>query len=118
MLGLALLAAGPALADPWGGPGGPGGPGPWDGPHHRGGPWPWPIVPEMWLLYPPPPPPRPGVVYVAPAPVQAVPASPIYTDQLGRYCREYQTTVVINGQSQPSYGTACRQPDGTWQIVR
>ncbi len=36
----------------------------------------------------------------------------------GAYCREYQTTVVINGQSQQAYGTACRQPDGSWQVVK
>lgn len=35
----------------------------------------------------------------------------------GRYCREYQQTVVINGKEEQAYGTACRQPDGSWQIV-
>jgi surface antigen len=38
--------------------------------------------------------------------------------QNGQYCREYQQTVVIGGQTQQAYGTACRQPDGTWQIVQ
>ena len=33
------------------------------------------------------------------------------------YCREYRSTAVINGQHQQVYGTACRQPDGSWQIV-
>jgi surface antigen len=33
------------------------------------------------------------------------------------YCREYQTTIVVGGRAQTGYGTACRQPDGTWQIV-
>jgi len=32
------------------------------------------------------------------------------------YCREYTRTVVIDGKRQSAYGTACRQPDGTWQI--
>ncbi|MBI1262688.1 MAG: glycine zipper 2TM domain-containing protein [Rhizobiales bacterium] len=32
-------------------------------------------------------------------------------------CREYQQTVTIDGRSQRAYGTACRQPDGSWQIV-
>lgn len=36
----------------------------------------------------------------------------------GDYCREYQTTVTINGKAEKSYGTACRKPDGTWQIVK
>jgi surface antigen len=34
-----------------------------------------------------------------------------------RYCREYQTTSRVGGRLQPSYGTACYQPDGSWQIV-
>ena len=35
----------------------------------------------------------------------------------GTYCREYQQTVTIDGKQERSYGTACRQPDGTWKIV-
>jgi hypothetical protein len=75
------------------------------------------------VVYPPPP----MVVYQAPppyasaypsAPVQAVPVSPPYTDGYGRYCREYQSTMVVGGMPQPGYGTACMQPDGSWQIVR
>jgi len=38
-------------------------------------------------------------------------------DTAGNYCREYQTTVTINGQKQRAYGTACRQPDGSWVVV-
>lgn len=37
--------------------------------------------------------------------------------QSGRYCREYQQTVVVDGREQSAYGTACRQPDGSWEIV-
>ncbi|MEE8203551.1 MAG: hypothetical protein V3R74_07315, partial [Alphaproteobacteria bacterium] len=33
-------------------------------------------------------------------------------------CREYQTTVNVGGQVEQAYGTACRQPDGSWQIVQ
>lgn len=33
------------------------------------------------------------------------------------YCREYREWVVINGREVPAYGTACRQPDGSWKIV-
>ena len=34
-----------------------------------------------------------------------------------RYCREYRSTANIGGKTQRVYGTACRQPDGSWQIV-
>jgi len=34
----------------------------------------------------------------------------------GAYCREFQQTVTIGGREQQAYGTACRQPDGSWQI--
>jgi surface antigen len=37
--------------------------------------------------------------------------------QTNAYCREYQTTVVVGGQEQSAYGTACRQPDGSWKVV-
>jgi len=33
------------------------------------------------------------------------------------YCREYQQTVYIGGKRQQAYGTACRQPDGEWQVM-
>lgn len=39
-----------------------------------------------------------------------------YQPEAGQYCREYQQTVVIGGQEQHAYGTACRQPDGSWLI--
>ncbi|MEN6542056.1 RT0821/Lpp0805 family surface protein [Parvibaculum sp.] len=35
----------------------------------------------------------------------------------GSYCREYTQTVNIGGKTERAYGTACRQPDGSWQIV-
>lgn len=38
------------------------------------------------------------------------------SDTTGRYCREYQQTVTIGGKTEQAYGTACRQPDGSWQI--
>ncbi len=40
-----------------------------------------------------------------------------YRSPDGRYCREYQTTVVVGGRESQGYGTACRQPDGSWQIA-
>jgi len=36
----------------------------------------------------------------------------------GQYCREYYQTITVGGQPQQAYGTACRQPDGSWLITR
>lgn len=33
------------------------------------------------------------------------------------YCREFTKVVNVGGQAQSAYGQACRQPDGSWQIV-
>jgi hypothetical protein len=78
--------------------------------------------------YPPPP------VYYAPPPAYYYPPPPAYYYQppqayappsavgeeaaQDQTCREYQSTTTIDGRPQPSYGTACLQPDGTWHIVR
>lgn len=40
------------------------------------------------------------------------------TSSSGRYCREFQQSVTIAGKTQQGYGVACRQPDGTWRIVK
>lgn len=40
-----------------------------------------------------------------------------YQTANGRYCREYQQTITVGGRTEQGQGTACRQPDGTWQIV-
>jgi surface antigen len=40
-----------------------------------------------------------------------------YQDNSGQYCREYQQTISVGGRQEQSYGTACRQPDGSWKIV-
>lgn len=45
-----------------------------------------------------------------------VPTSTYRTSQ-GQYCREYQQTITVQGRSQQAYGRACRQPDGSWQII-
>ncbi|WP_026782499.1 RT0821/Lpp0805 family surface protein [Pleomorphomonas koreensis] len=34
-----------------------------------------------------------------------------------RMCRPYTNTVYIDGQPQVARGTACRNPDGSWQVV-
>ena len=40
-----------------------------------------------------------------------------YTPSGNNFCREYQTEVTVEGKTQSAYGTACRRPDGTWEIV-
>lgn len=35
----------------------------------------------------------------------------------GRYCREYQQKIYVGGKEESAYGTACREPDGSWEIV-
>jgi surface antigen len=44
--------------------------------------------------------------------------TPTHTYQAasGQYCREYQQEIVVGGEKHQSYGTACRQPDGSWKI--
>lgn len=39
-----------------------------------------------------------------------------YQNAGGQYCREYQQTITVGGESHQAYGTACRQPDGSWKI--
>lgn len=41
-----------------------------------------------------------------------------YQAKSGQYCREYRQTVWVGGKEQQAYGTACRQPDGSWKIIR
>lgn len=52
------------------------------------------------------------------APGHDAPGQPA-TEQTGASgpCREFQETVMIGGKPQKAYGTACRQPDGTWKRV-
>ena len=40
-----------------------------------------------------------------------------YQEPSGQYCREYQQTVTVGGSTEQAYGTACRQPDGSWKVV-
>jgi len=39
------------------------------------------------------------------------------TSTSGRYCREFQQEVSIGGKSEQAYGTACRNPDGSWEVI-
>ena len=36
----------------------------------------------------------------------------------GQYCREYSQTINVGGRVERGYGTACRQADGSWQIIQ
>lgn len=67
----------------------------------------------------------PPVVVVQdwPPPTIALPPLPqgphygaMYEDDTGRYCREYQTSAVIDGRRQRLYGTACLEADGAWSF--
>jgi len=66
--------------------------------------------------YPPTYAPQPAYPAYGYAPPPA-PADRYYQTQDDRYCREYKRTVLIDGRPSPAYGHACRQPDGTWQIL-
>ena len=41
-----------------------------------------------------------------------------YETKSGAQCREFETTVMVDGQEETAIGEACRRDDGTWQIVR
>lgn len=36
----------------------------------------------------------------------------------GEYCREFQQDVTVGGKTEQAFGTACRQPDGSWRVVK
>ncbi len=38
--------------------------------------------------------------------------------QDGAYCREYKAHIRVGDELKDAYGTACRQPDGQWKIVK
>jgi surface antigen len=60
-----------------------------------------------------------GCVVYQPAPYYYAPAAsnPGATNSSDQTCREYQTTTTIDGKPQPTRGTACLQPDGTWRTT-
>lgn len=39
------------------------------------------------------------------------------TSSSGRHCREFQHNVTIGGRTEQAWGTACMNPDGSWEIV-
>ncbi|MCB2101912.1 MAG: glycine zipper 2TM domain-containing protein [Rhodobacterales bacterium] len=40
-----------------------------------------------------------------------------YQSSAGSACREYETTIFVDGREETAYGRACRQSDGTWQLA-
>jgi surface antigen len=46
--------------------------------------------------------------------------TPAHTYQApgGGYCREYETTITVDGRQERGHGAACQQPDGCWQIAK
>jgi hypothetical protein len=46
----------------------------------------------------------------------AVPTLAPASAEAKEYCREYTKTVSIGGKAERAYGTACQQPDGSWEI--
>ncbi|SCA57695.1 17 kDa surface antigen [Candidatus Terasakiella magnetica] len=45
------------------------------------------------------------------------PTKTIYETARSEPCRDYTSTVTIDGQLETITGTACRRPDGTWRTV-
>jgi surface antigen len=63
---------------------------------------------------------RPNLAYAAPGPaVAAVPTglrAPVNAARDGSYCREWQGRITVGGRLEQAYGTACLQPDGSWEF--
>ena len=47
----------------------------------------------------------------------AITADPAYVQADGRPCRPFSQTATIGGEASSVRGTACRNTDGSWQIV-
>lgn len=41
---------------------------------------------------------------------------PAYKTANNQTCREFQQSITVGGRQETGYGTACRQPDGSWQV--
>ena len=41
-----------------------------------------------------------------------------YETSQGQYCREFQQTITVGGETKKAFGKACRQPDGHWMITQ
>ena len=40
-----------------------------------------------------------------------------YQNSAGQYCREFQQEIIVDGQTEQGFGTACRESDGNWRII-
>ena len=60
--------------------------------------------------------PPPAYAQTAPSYAQPAEPAPAPTPEQESYCREIIMDVVIDGVEQQAYGTACREPDGSWKI--
>ncbi len=65
------------------------------------------------VYYAPPP------LYYYPPPAIAAPSAPTQGGRPYRTedCRQYETTITIDGQAQQLVGTVCKGPDGNWHPV-
>lgn len=55
--------------------------------------------------------------WVNPAPVVTETVAPVVVSPAPTtQCREFTQTITVGGRIQQSYGTACLQPDGSWQM--
>ncbi|MAF95045.1 MAG: hypothetical protein CMM60_04750 [Rhodospirillaceae bacterium] len=41
-----------------------------------------------------------------------------YRTAEGKNCRDFETTIYVDGKQETGTGRACRRTDGTWQIVQ
>ncbi|HUC64209.1 MAG TPA: hypothetical protein VMA53_02195 [Stellaceae bacterium] len=76
------------------------------------------FAPPPFAYYPPPP----AYAYAAapayyyPPPPPAAAPAPNRSNGAAD-CRDYQTTITIDGKPQPLVGTVCKGPDGNWHVV-
>ena len=59
----------------------------------------------------------PGIVPASHVQVAPLEPEAAFGEPSAPYCREFHTTATIAGQTAEVYGTACRGPDGAWEIV-
>ena len=52
------------------------------------------------------------------ATLAAIPTLSPIKAQAKEYCREYTKTISVGGRAVQGYGTACRQRDGSWEVVK
>jgi len=41
-----------------------------------------------------------------------------YETAEGEDCRDFESTITVDGETEAAQGRACRQPDGSWLIVK